>query len=269
MSAPIAAAQALEPLAYALHNLQVHLGGAAVLRGIDLQVRKGRWTSIVGPNGAGKSTLLRAMAHLQPSQGRIELLGCALSCYRPRERAQLVAWLGSHEAVAEEFSAYDVVMLGRMPHQGWLASASEHDHRCVAQAMQATQTWPFRSRAVGTLSGGQRQRVQLARVLAAQAPILLLDEPLANLDPPHQSQWLLDMRQLVAQGSTVVSVLHELSIALFSDDIVVMQDGRIVAQGTSDDPTIHQALVQVFEGRIRIVRVQGQWACLPHIAEFP
>lgn len=262
---PANALAGAETLAYALHNVHVQVGATPVLHGIDLHVRPGRWTSIVGPNGAGKSTLLRAMANLLPSQGRIDLFGRALRAYRARERAQCVAWLGGQEGLADDLRAYDVVMLGRMPYQGWLASASSQDHRWVAQAMHMTQTWPFRHRPLGALSGGERQRVRLARALACQARILLLDEPLVNLDPPHQTQWLLDMRQLAAQGTTVVSVLHEIPIALYSDEIVVMQSGRMLWHGPRDDPTTHKALEQVFEGRIRIVWLEGQWACLPRV----
>ena len=105
-------------------------------------------------------------------------------------------------------------MLGRLPHQAWLAAPSAADHAAVEQALRATQAWDWRGRPLSQLSGGERQRVLLARALAVQAQVLLMDEPLANLDPPHQADWLRLVREQVAAGQTVVSVLHEISLAL-------------------------------------------------------
>ena len=156
-----------------------------------------------------------------------------------------------------------LVMLGRLPHQPWLAGPSPADHVAVQQALQNTQAWDWRQRALGQLSGGERQRVLLARALAVQAPVLLMDEPLANLDPPHQADWLVLVRQLVAQGQTVVSVLHEISMALHADDLLVLADGRLTHHGPCADPASHRALEQVFDHRIAIHALQGQWVALP------
>ena len=123
-------------------------------------------------------------------------------------------------------------------------------------------------RALGQLSGGERQRVLLARALAVQAQVLLMDEPLANLDPPHQADWLLTVRALVAGGTTVVSVLHELTFALQAHDVVVMAQGRIQHHGACAERTSHRALERVFDQRIAIHAVQGQWVALPHLTQI-
>jgi iron complex transport system ATP-binding protein len=126
-------------------------------------------------------------------------------------------------------------MLGRLPHQaGWQPPAPP-TMRAVEQALRATQAWDWRCRTLGQLSGGERQRVLLARALAVQAQVLLMDEPLANLDPPHQADWLALVRALVAQG-TVVSVLHEISMALHADELVVMAQGRVTHQRAKAPP---------------------------------
>lgn len=251
--------------AIALHaqSIRASLGNAEVLRGIDLSLAKGRWTSIVGPNGAGKSTLLKVLAGLLPHSGTVTLLGQPLENLPARERAKQLAWLGQNESSAEDLTVWDVAMLGRLPHQPWLSSPSAADHAAVELALRATQAWEWRARALGQLSGGERQRVLLARALAVQAAVLLMDEPLANLDPPHQADWMGIVRALVQQGMTVVSVLHEVGMALHADSMVVMAGGRVLHHGPSGDAATHQALCQVFDNRIAIHAIEGQWVALP------
>ena len=235
----------------------------AVLHGLSLEILAGQWTSIVGPNGAGKSTLLKALAGVLPYTGTISLWGTPLSQVPLRERAQQLAWLGQNETSADDLTVWDVAMLGRLPHQAWLAPPSAADEAAVEQALRATQAWDWRCRSLGQLSGGERQRVLLARALAVQAQVLLMDEPLANLDPPHQADWLAVVQALVAQGNTVVSVLHEIGLAVHAARVVVMANGRLLHHGASADPATHQALVDVFERRIAIHAIEGQWVALP------
>lgn len=253
------------PTALAGQGLCVRLGLTEVLHGIDLALPAARWTSIVGPNGAGKSTLLKALAGLLPHTGQVQLLGDALDSLPARERARRMAWLGQNESAADDLVVYDVAMLGRLPHQAWLAGPSDSDHAAVEQALRTTQAWDWRCRPLGQLSGGERQRVLLARALAVQTQVLLMDEPLANLDPPHQADWLHTVRALVASGKTVVSVLHEISLALQADDLLVMAQGRVVHHGPCDAPATHAALTAVFEHRISIQRLDQQWVALPRI----
>ena len=244
-------------------GIAVVLGEAPVLHGIDITVPTGRWTSVVGPNGAGKSTLLKALAGLLPHGGQVRLLERPLAQWRGRERARHLAWLGQGEQGADDLSVWDVAMLGRLPHQAWLAAPSDADRSAVEQALRATQAWDWWERPLGALSGGERQRVLLARLLAVQADVMLMDEPLANLDPPHQADWLLLVRELVGHGKTVVSVLHEIGMALHADQMVVMAAGRVCHQGACDDPATHRALEQVFDHRIAIHPLGDQWVALP------
>lgn len=244
-------------------GVSASLGGTAVLHGIDLALAAGRWTSIVGPNGAGKSTLLKVLAGLLPHTGQVSLLGKPLALLPARERARQLSWLGQNESSAEELLVYDVAMLGRLPHQPWLAPPSAADHTAVERALRSTHAWSWRGRALGQLSGGERQRVLLARALAVEAQVLLMDEPLANLDPPHQSDWLMLARALVVEGRTVVSVLHEISFALHADALVVMAGGRITHQGSCVDAATHRALEDVFDQRISVHSLGDQWIALP------
>jgi iron complex transport system ATP-binding protein len=244
-------------------DLHARLGGVEVLRGIDLALPAGRWTAIVGPNGAGKTTLLKALAQLTPCSGQVEILGRDARALPARGRARAIAWLGQNEGGAEDLLACDVVMLGRLPHQEWLGPAGSGDRAAVQAAMRQTQCWDWRDRPLGQLSGGERQRVLLARALAVGAPVLMMDEPLANLDPPHQADWLRIVRAHVQGGGAAVSVLHEITMALHADEMVVMRSGRIAHHGACDDNATHRALEEVFDGRITVREVQGRWVALP------
>ncbi|MES2510507.1 MAG: ABC transporter ATP-binding protein [Pseudomonadota bacterium] len=250
-------------LALTASDVIARLGHATVLHELSVAIPFARWTSIVGPNGAGKSTLLKVLAGLLPHKGEVTLLGQPLLSINATLRARQMSWLGQNEASADDLTAYDVTMLGRLPHQPWLAPPSAADHAAVEKALRRTHAWTWRDRVLGQLSGGERQRVLLARALAVEARVLLMDEPLANLDPPHQTDWLLMVRELVSGGKTVVSVLHEISFALHADDMVVMAGGRVTHHGSCADAATHRALEQVFDHRIAVHQFARQWVALP------
>jgi iron complex transport system ATP-binding protein len=234
-----------------------------VVSNITLSIPKGIWVSIVGPNGAGKTTLLKALAGLISFDGRVELWGKSLATLPQRQRAQQLAWLGQNEFAVEDLSAFDVVMLGRLPHQSWLASPQSIDCVTVKNAMDATQVWDLRARSMRALSGGEKQRVLLARVLAVQAAVVLMDEPLTHLDPHHQADWLKLVRSMVAQGTTVVTVLHDITMALQADALVVMDKGRVACDGACSDASLLQSLAEVFDNKIAIHACNGQLVALP------
>ena len=244
-------------------SLRVRLGDRWALDGVDVTVAAGQWTCVVGPNGAGKSTLLKALAGLLPHEGAVRWHGQPLDTLARRERGQRLSWLGQGESTTLDLRVWDVAMLGRLPHQRWWGAPSDQDHRMCEAALKATQAWEWRERSLGELSGGERQRVLLARAMAANAPIMLMDEPLANLDPPHQVDWLEQVHCVRAQGTTVLSVLHEIGMALHADHMVVMDRGRVLHQGPCADAQTHRAIEAVFDQRIRIVALQDQWVVLP------
>ena len=250
-------------IALEARNLHAAQGLVEVLHGVDLRLPAACWTAVVGPNGAGKSTLLKALAGLLPSTGQLLLDERPLAGYSGRERGRRIAWLGQNEAAADDLSVYDVVMLGRLPHRAWLATPGAADHAAVEEALRATHALAWSARPLARLSGGERQRVLLARALAVQAPILLMDEPLANLDPPHQADWLAMARALARAGRTVVSVLHELPAALQADALVIVERGRIVHHGATGDAATHRALEAVFAHRVAVHSVAGQWITIP------
>ena len=246
-------------------KLSVRLGSTQALDDVSLSLQPG-WTAIVGPNGAGKSTLLRVLAGLQkPDAGEVHLGGRPLAQWPPRERAMHMAWLAQQGEASGELTVREVVHLGRLPRLGLFSAPTAADEARVDQAMADAECTPWQQRRLHELSGGERQRVLLARALAVDAPLLLLDEPTTHLDPPHQVALVRLVQRQVRAGVTVVSVLHDLSLALLADRLIVMDHGRIVAEGSRDDPALHAALVKVFSGAIRIVPFESRWVAVPHL----
>lgn len=244
-------------------DLVVERGGRAVLHGVSTTFAPG-WTAIVGPNGAGKSTLLRALAGLHGAvRGQIRLDGRSLDGWRPAERARRIAWLDQQGEAGGELTARDIVALGRLPHLGLFGAPSTVDADAVRRAMALTECDGWADRRLHELSGGERQRVLLARALAVEVPVLLLDEPTTHLDPPHQVALVRLLQKLGAEGHTVVSVLHDLPLALLADRLVVMAEGRVRAAGARDDPALHAVLGEVFLGAVRIERVGSAWIAVP------
>ena len=248
-------------------NLRLRLGSTQALAGVTLALRPG-WTAIVGPNGAGKSTLLRVLAGLQaPDAGNVSLNSRLLHEVPLREQARTVAWLAQQGDTSGELTVREVVHLGRLPQLGLFAAPTAVDEALVQQAMAQTECAAWQHRRLDELSGGERQRVLLARALAVDAPVLLLDEPTTHLDPPHQIALLRLLQRQARAGRTVVSVLHDLSLALQADRLVVMDAGRIAADGGCDDPALHAALARVFGGALRVERVRDHWIAVPHLGD--
>ena len=246
-------------------EISVSLGGNRVLDGVSLDVHPG-WTAIVGPNGAGKSTLLRVLAGLRvPDAGDVQLDGLSLSAWTPPERARKIAWLTQQGNTTGDLTAREIVRLGRLPHLGIVGSPAAADEDAVDRAMEEAECAAWRDRRPQQLSGGEQQRVLLARALAVEAPLLLLDEPTTHLDPPHQASLARLFRRRAATGTTVISVLHDLSLALVADRLVLLERGRVRAQGTAGDPALHAALVDTFGGAVRIQQVGDRWVAFPHL----
>ena len=236
-------------------DLQVRLGRTRVLNGLGFELGAG-WTALVGPNGAGKSTLLRALAGLQrPSGGSVRLHGRDLHAMAAAERAQHLAWLAQLGEVTGELTVRETVELGRIARLGLLGTPGPADAAAVAHAMALTECTAWAGRRLHELSGGERQRVLLARVLASEAPLLLLDEPTTHLDAPHQVALARLFRRLTHDAAAprlVLTVLHDLPIALRADRLLVLDRGRLHADGPPQDPAVQAALARVFGHAIRI-----------------
>ena len=239
-------------------GLSVRLGRTQALDAVNCRIGPG-WTAVVGPNGAGKSTLLRALAGLQaPSAGTVRLDGVDLHRLTPRQRARSMAWLAQGADHPAELTVRETVLLGRLPHLGLFGQPTGEDEAAVDRALAATGCADKADARLQTLSGGERQRVLLARALACEAPVLLMDEPTAHLDPTHQVA-LARLSRRLATTRTVVTVLHDLSLALAADRVLLLQAGRLAAEASPDDPALHRALQQAFGGALHISRLGAHW----------
>jgi iron complex transport system ATP-binding protein len=243
-------------------DLQLALGGRPVLRGVGAAFGAG-WTAVVGPNGAGKSTLLRVLAGLRtPDRGQVRLDGRALADWPADARGRAIAWLAQGGDASGELTARETVALGRLPHTGLFGTPGPADEAAIARAMALTECADWADRRLPELSGGERQRVLLARALATESRVLLLDEPTTHLDAPHQVA-LARLARRLAPRHAIVSVLHDLPLALAADRVLVMVGGRVTAHGSAADPALHAALVAAFGGAVRVRTIDGRAQVLP------
>jgi len=222
--------------ALALRGVEVRLSGRVVLAGVDLALAPGELLLLAGRNGAGKTTLLRTAAGLlAPVRGTVELAGRPLASLGRREVARQVACVAQETALPFPFTAGQLVLLGRTPHLGLLAFESRADVAVAERALERLGLAALADRSVLELSGGERQLVHLARGLAQEAPVLLLDEPTAHLDLAHRALVLGCLRDLAAEGRALLVVSHDLFAAGFANRVALLAEGRILAAGAPLD----------------------------------
>ena len=214
-------------------NVTYEVEGEALLRGVSLRADQGQLIGLIGPNGAGKTTLLRSMSGiLRNYGGAIRLEGADLKSLSSRDLAGSVALVPQIAPYAHGFTAIELVLMGRYPYLSRFQIEGKEDDRIARDAMRMTGIERFADRTLDTLSGGERQRVFVARALAQQPRILLLDEPTSNLDVLHQLKVLGLVRQLVDDGLTAVAAIHDLNMAArYCDELVLLSGGRVLAVG--------------------------------------
>jgi iron complex transport system ATP-binding protein len=247
-------------------QLDIGYGATPVIQGLSFTPPAGQVTALIGPNGCGKSTLLKTFARiLKPAKGELTLDGQAYASLSARDLARKVAFLPQVLPIPEGVSVRQLVAYGRSPHNSLWGRLSGADQSRVVEAMQRMELDALADRALADLSGGQRQRVWLAMVLAQDAAIVLLDEPTTYLDISHQVELLDLMRELAAEGKTVITVLHDINQACrYADHLAVMQGGRLVADGAPHDVMSADLVRQVFDVQVQILRepVAGTPMCV-------
>ena len=232
-------------------GVTVRLGDTDVLKDLSCSIPDGRFVGLVGPNGAGKTTLLRTIAAtLSPETGTVRIGGEDVHSLSSKAASRLVATVPQDTSVSFDFDVRDVVSMGRNPHLSRFRGPGEIDRAYVERALARTETAKFADRPINEVSGGERQRVLLARALAQDAPVLLLDEPIASLDVHHQVRTLELVGDLVEEGKTVVAAIHDLNLAAhFCDELVLLADGEIVATGSPAEVLTADNLERTFGTR--------------------
>lgn len=240
-----------------LDRVTFAFGGLPVVRDVSLTLHGGRISGLLGPNGSGKSTLLRLAAGLlTPRRGMVRLAGQNLRTMGRGEIARRIAVVPQNALMPEGFTGWEVVFAGRTPHLGLLRGASAVDEAIVNRALALVDAAPFAERAVGELSGGERQRLLLARALAQEPSVLLLDEPTAHLDLPHQLSFLDLVLRLTREGGlAVLAVFHDLNLAAeYCDTIALMRAGSIVADGPPEQVLTPATISDVYGVEVSVVR---------------
>jgi iron complex transport system ATP-binding protein len=237
-------------------RLSFRYGADAVVDGISLALEPGEVLGIIGPNGSGKSTLIRLLSGvLTPCSGEVKLHGRPLSLHSRREIARAMAVVPQETMIEFPYSVTEVVLMGRSPHFGGFAFEGDRDVDAAYAAMRRTSTEHLARRSIHELSGGERQRVILARALAQEASILLLDEPAAFLDIRHEVEIYDLIHDLQEEGKSIVTVLHDLNLAaLYCDRLALIRGGRLINLGTPEEVITYAAITQVYETEVYVDR---------------
>ncbi len=239
--------------AVTITSLEVTLGSTAILRGVDLQVAAGEWVNVIGPNGAGKTTLLRALLGLIPGDGDIHIAGIAER--RRQARARTIAYVPQTPVIPPGMLVVDYVLLGRTPHRGLFGAETSEDRRIAAEVLERLDLDGMGLRTVQSLSGGERQRAVMARALAQQSSILLLDEPTTALDLGHQQEVLELVEALRRERHlTVIATMHDLTLAArYGDRIALLVDGKIARVGNPTEVLTADTINHHFGAMVRVI----------------
>ncbi|MCU4740472.1 ATP-binding cassette domain-containing protein [Halobacteria archaeon AArc-m2/3/4] len=230
-------------------DLSVAFGDVSVLEDVSLSVEAGTFVGLVGPNGAGKTTLLRAISGaLEPDTGLVAIDGTDVHALSSRESSRLVSVVPQDTSLSFSFAVRDVVEMGRTPYRSRFSPPTVEDRERVADALERTGVERFADRSIEDVSGGERQRVILARTIAQDTPVVLLDEPTASLDINHQVETLELVSELVADGKTVIAAIHDLDLAArYCDELVMVADRRVLERGPPESVLTSARLARAFD----------------------
>lgn len=234
-------------VALAAEHVGVRLGGRYVVRDVSMRLSAGTLVGVLGPNGAGKSSLMKALAGLLPHSGRVLLDGVDVAGLARSETARKLAYLPQGQTLHWPLAVERLVGLGRLPHLAPLSAIGPADRAAIERALQRADVAHLAGRAATELSGGERARVMLARALAVEAPALLVDEPLANLDPAHQIAGMELLRAEADAGVLVLAALHDLPLAYrHCDHILLLHEGQLAAEGPAETALTPETLARVY-----------------------
>jgi iron complex transport system ATP-binding protein len=242
-----------------LRGVTIAYESEVVVSGLDLEIASGEWLALIGPNGAGKTTILRAVARLVAYQGEIRIGGEAVAGMGGPQLARRVALVMQQPHMPEGMSVSQYVLLGRSPHLAYFGKEGRKDQRVVAGILERLALDRLAARPLDHLSGGERQRAAIARALAQQAPVLLIDEPTSSLDVGRQQEVLELIDDLRAEdGLTVIAAMHDLTLAgQYADRMALLVAGKLVATGTPGDVLTEPAIADHYQAQVRVLQMNG------------
>ena len=238
-----------------LERVSISLDGIQVVEDLGLEVEAGEWVALIGPNGAGKTTALRAVAALVEYSGHIRVFGEEVASLPRQEVARRIAVVPQIPVIPPDMSVLEYVLLGRTPHLGYLSSPGQADVTASRSALGRLDAAHLADRRLGSLSGGERQRAVLARAIAQEAQLVLLDEPTTGLDVGAQQQVLELVASLRATGNlTVLSAMHDLTVAgQYADRLVLLDGGREVASGRPEDVLTETLIARHYGAQVQVI----------------
>jgi iron complex transport system ATP-binding protein len=247
-----------------LRGVSVAYDRRFAVEGVDLEVASGEWLSLIGPNGAGKTSVLRAIARLAPFTGHVSIGNEAVTALGARELARRVALLPQEPQMPDGMTVAQYALLGRSPHLGYLGKDDARDRGIVADVLRRLALEELSARPLGHLSGGEKQRAAIARALAQQAPVLLIDEPTTSLDVGRQQAVLELIDELRReQGLTVIAAMHELTLAgQYADRLALLVGGRLVGCGKPAEILTESVIAEHFQASVRVVAMNGSGAAV-------
>lgn len=231
--------------------------GRQILNGINATIKEGKFYGILGPNGSGKTSFIRHILRLlSVSQGEILIENKGIDNFKRKELATILSFVPQNTNLDAAFTVYDIVMMGRAPHQGKFTGVTKADKEIVEEAMKYTNCDKFREKSFLNLSGGEAQRVITARAIAQQTPYLILDEPISHLDIRYQMELMQCLKKLNEErGTTIIAVLHDLNLAFsYCKEIILMKDGKVFASGDRVAVLTRENLHEVYELDFTIVK---------------
>lgn len=231
-----------------------------VLKNIDLEIPRGNFVSILGPNGSGKTTLLKNICNiLKPNNGKILINNREVSNYKYKELAKIIAVVHQNSDIQFDFSVFDIVLMGRFPYTSRFKGESSKDIEIAKEAMMNTGIWELRDKGINEISGGERQRVMIARALAQEPEILILDEPISNLDIKYQVGILeLCKRLNKEKGLTIIMTLHDINLAgRYSDYLILLDKGRIKIMDVPEKVLTKENISNVYGIKVDILKRNG------------
>ena len=231
-----------------LNDIHVTIDQKSIIQGLSGLIKSGTFLGLIAPNGSGKTTLLKTIATILPLQaGEILIAGKNIYAYPPKKRAQLMSYVPQETNVSFDFQAKEVVMMGRHVHQSFFGGETELDRKKVEWALDRTETTHLANHSILSLSSGQRQLMMIAKALAQDTPIMLLDEPISALDVHYQLHILSLLKELCEQGQTMIVVLHDLNLAArFCHRLLLLNNGAIKKHGIPEEVLTEHVLKEVY-----------------------